>query len=289
MVDAVNEKIDFGIITTGSITSPQGINTYTFSGEAGDSIVIRISKTSGNLWPRITLYGPSGKELNLSYGPADSEIVVKLTSAGTNKIRVDDGFQGKFTGNYTLFVQRVNNPGNVKSSEFEILKLSSINQPGTIETYSFSGRAGDTVMVRITKTSGTLWPRITLYGPTGEEITRNYGPSITEIVTKLTLSGPYTILVDDGFRGTFIGDYSFLSQRISVNDGSAETTQNPSPTTNSPQKTPHPQTTSTNQTAATPIGSIPIWDRNNLIYLVLLVFVFLFGVLVYDTYYKKKK
>ena len=30
MADAVNEKIDFGIITTGSITSPQGIDTYTF-------------------------------------------------------------------------------------------------------------------------------------------------------------------------------------------------------------------------------------------------------------------
>jgi len=32
-----------------------------------------------------------------------------------------------------------------------------------------------------------------------------------------------------------------------------------------------------------------IWDRNNLIYVILLVFVLIFGALVYDTYYKKKK
>jgi len=40
---------------------------------------------------------------------------------------------------------------------------------------------------------------------------------------------------------------------------------------------------------ATPSISVPIWDRNNLIYLVLLVFVFLFGAILYDTYYKKKE
>jgi hypothetical protein len=32
-----------------------------------------------------------------------------------------------------------------------------------------------------------------------------------------------------------------------------------------------------------------LWDRNNLIYVILLVFVLIFGALVYDTYYKKKK
>jgi hypothetical protein len=32
-----------------------------------------------------------------------------------------------------------------------------------------------------------------------------------------------------------------------------------------------------------------IWDRNNLTYLVLLVFVILFGAILYDTYYKKKE
>jgi outer membrane protein assembly factor BamB len=50
-----------------------------------------------------------------------------------------------------------------------------------------------------------------------------------------------------------------------------------------------PQTVAPNQDEATNIGSTHIWDRNNLIYLVLLVFVFLFGALLYDTYYKKKK
>ena len=50
-----------------------------------------------------------------------------------------------------------------------------------------------------------------------------------------------------------------------------------------------PQPVGTNRPADTTDASIPIWDRNNLIYLVLLVFVLILGALVYDTYYKKKK
>ena len=54
------------------------------------------------------------------------------------------------------------------------------------------------------------------------------------------------------------------------------------------QTTVSPQTISPNQVADT-TEFIPIWDRNILIYLVLLVFVLIFGALVYDMYYKKKK
>ena len=54
------------------------------------------------------------------------------------------------------------------------------------------------------------------------------------------------------------------------------------------------QTTSPTQTVATNttanwVEFFQIWDRNNLTSVVLLVFVLLFGALVYDTYYKKKK
>jgi len=288
-VNALNEKIDFGILKTGSIASPESLNTYTFSGEPDDAIVIRITKTGGDLWPRVTLVGPSGEKLNFSYGPANSEIAVRLTTTGTHKILVDDGFQGKFTGNYSLFVQRINNPGNVKSLEVGISKISSINQPGMIDTYSFSGNAGDALEIRIRKTGGELWPRITLYGPTGKEITRNYGVSTTEILSNLTSSGPYTLLVDDGFWGEFTGDYSLLTQIISLNGGSIASPQTSTKIIKSTQTITYTRTVTPNQATETRVAAIPIWDRNNLIYVVLLVFVFLFGAILFDTYYKKKK
>ena len=49
------------------------------------------------------------------------------------------------------------------------------------------------------------------------------------------------------------------------------------------------QTITSDPKANTTGAPTPAWDRNNLIYLILLVFVFLFGALLYDTYYKKKK
>jgi hypothetical protein len=65
----------------------------------------------------------------------------------------------------------------------------------------------------------------------------------------------------------------------------AEITQ----TTISPETIAHPQTVATNRPAEANGASTPIWDRNILIYLVLLVFVLIFGALLYDTYYKKKR
>ena len=61
VVIAASETIDFGVTKTASIDVAGEVDTYTFTGNTGDGIDIRISKTSGNLWPRITLYGPSGK------------------------------------------------------------------------------------------------------------------------------------------------------------------------------------------------------------------------------------
>jgi eukaryotic-like serine/threonine-protein kinase len=69
-----------------------------------------------------------------------------------------------------------------------------------------------------------------------------------------------------------------------------QSSQVKSQTTLSAHTTIYPRTSAPNG-AADPIDApiITIWDRNNLIYLIILVFVLLFGALMYDTYYKKKK
>ncbi len=44
-----------------------------------------------------------------------------------------------------------------------------------------------------------------------------------------------------------------------------------------------------NDKGTTISNSVPIWDRNNMIFVVLLVFVLLVGPILYDVYYKKKR
>ena len=78
---------------------------------------------------------------------------------------MDNGISGAYTGDYSIFVQNINNPKNTQSVEFGTPATGSLDIPGSVNTYSFTGSKGDEVVIRITKTNGQLWPRITLFGP----------------------------------------------------------------------------------------------------------------------------
>ena len=118
-VSATTENIDFGVTKTSSIDVAGEVDTYTFSGNTGDGIDIRLTKTSGTLWPRLTLYGSNGKEIKRSFDSTSTEILYVLTAPGAYKILVDNGLGGTYTGDYSLFVQNINNPKNTKSVEFD--------------------------------------------------------------------------------------------------------------------------------------------------------------------------
>ena len=225
MNDPENYKsAEFGVSITGYLRQGGQVDTYAFSGVAGDTVVIRIAKTSGDLWPRITLYDPSGKELKRSYSSTTTELSSPLTASGIHTVLVDDGYRGTYTGEYGLLIQSLNDPKNVRPLEFGSSTPGSIRQGGQVDTYSFSGSPGDSVVIRIAKTSGDLWPRITLYDPSGKELKRSYSSTTTELSSLLTVSGTHTLLVDDGYRGTYTGDYSLFAQRSSTGEGSVTAT-----------------------------------------------------------------
>jgi len=249
-VDALNDRIDYGIAKTGSITSPGSVDTYSFSGENGDAIVIRIAKTGGEIFPRITLYGPSGAELKRVHSSSTSEIKYILTTSGTHKILVDDGFLGKYTGDYSLFIQRINNPANVKSFELGTAKSGSIGQPGIIDTYALSCSSDDAINIRIAKIDGELFPRITLYGPSGTELKRAHSSSTSEILYTAASPGTYTILVDDGFLGKYTGEYSLFIQLTSGQEGGSVAVS--APTVTDTRITTHPTTVGGTMNTETP-------------------------------------
>lgn len=127
----------------------------------------------------------------------------------------------------------------------------SIDPPGSVDTYSFEGEKGDAIVLRISKTGGDLWPRITLYTPDGSELGREYSGSTSEITATLKLSGPHTILVDDGFQGTYTGDYSLFCQLTSGSrDGASSSTV---PLTTSVQAS-QPSVTTARITTSAPPG-----------------------------------
>jgi len=103
--------------------------------------------------------------------------------------------------------------------------------------------------------------------------------------------GPYKITMSGNFATVTINIMSNNPNLNNVIQPVRTPSLPPGTSTSTTQEQIVPSTTITvSQTRIEPKpDSVPIWDRNNLTYLVLFVFVLLFGILMYDTYYKKKK
>ena len=71
--------------------TPAEMDTYTFTASAGDKVLVRMSKSSGDLWPEIRVYSPDGTKLCEAYSSATAEIAsCTLTSTGTYTILAYD-------------------------------------------------------------------------------------------------------------------------------------------------------------------------------------------------------
>jgi hypothetical protein len=167
---------------------------------------------AGDLWEEVRVYGSDG--INLC--ETGSEIAsCTLPSTGTYSILAYDGFNGTLTGDYYLYLQRLNNPGSPVSIAFGQTLAGSIPTPAEMDTYTFTANAGDKVLVRMSKSSGDIWPEIRVYSPDGIKLCETHSPTTAEIAScTLTDAGTYIILVDDGFNGTFTGNYYLYLQRL---------------------------------------------------------------------------
>jgi hypothetical protein len=208
-------RLDFGIVKSGSISVIGEVDMFSFPAATGDTIFIKVSKTNGDLWPRIDLWGTDGKSIKKAYDPAAAEITQTLTSGGTYTILVDDGTSWENTGDYNIIIQRLNDPGNGRALQSGASISGSIGVIGKVDTYTFTARSGDTAILKAAKTSGDLWPRIRLHSPNGTLIKSAYGSADAQISQLLTSGGLHVILVDDGTSWLSTGNYNIILQTIS--------------------------------------------------------------------------
>lgn len=204
--------VDFGKVVSGTVDPAGEVDTYIFSAIASDTVLVRMSRVSGSLWPALILYSPNGTELKSDYGSDVAEVNCTLAETGEYTVNASD-YWGDYTGNYSIFFQRLNNPGNAISVKFGETISASIDPAGEVDTYVFSADAGDTILVRTSQTSGVLYPEVRLYAPNGTELSRHWNWSIAEINCALAENGNYTILAFDHF-GDYTGNYSIFAQRL---------------------------------------------------------------------------
>ena len=213
-------SISFGETVQCSIDTPGEIDTYTFSATAGDKVLVRMGRPSGNLWPEIIIKDTGGIILCDDYDTITAEIIsCSLSATGTYSILADDYLED-YTGDYYLYLQRLNNPGSPTAIAFGQTLPGSITTAAEMDSYTFSATAGDKVLVRMGRSSGNLWPEIRIYGPDGVMVCDDYDTITAEIAScSLVATGTHTILAYDGIDSAYTGDYYLYLQRLN-NPGS---------------------------------------------------------------------
>jgi hypothetical protein len=204
----------FGEVVECSISAPGEIDIYTFSANAGDKVLARMSETSDNFWPKISIHSPGGTKLCEAFGTTSTEIAsCDLPSTGTYTLQAVDYF-GTYSADYHLYLQRLNNPGSALAVSFGQTVTAVIVTPVKMDTYTFSANAGDKVLVRMSESDPSFWPKIRIYSPGGAKLCETFNTESTEIAScDLPDAGTYTLLALDNF-GLYTAGYNLYLQRL---------------------------------------------------------------------------
>ena len=198
--------ITFGALPLArSITVAAEVDCYTFAGTVGDRVRVRMIKTSGAFLFSAQVVRPNG-QVCVSGPPSSGELNCAVNSAGTHTILIRDASVGTRTGNYRLYIQRLNNPVGCTPITFGALPLArSITVAAEVDCYTFAGTVGDTVRVRVIKTSGTFNPLADVVRPNGQACVNP--TAVDEFNCVVNSAGTHTILIRDASPGTRTGGY----------------------------------------------------------------------------------
>lgn len=191
--------------------------SWTFSGEAGQTVSIFMGSTDGTLDTYLQLIGPDGEFLaedDDGGGGTDSLISVSLTDSGTYQI-LAGAFDAAF-GEGDYFLELYEDVTAIDSFAGDVLgeleagtAVSGTIQSGVNDLWSFSGIGGDIINVAMVSEDENLDPFLMLISPDGSIIMEDddgFGNLNAFFSTELPLSGIYTV-VASGLSAYSFGDY----------------------------------------------------------------------------------
>ncbi|RPJ49799.1 MAG: hypothetical protein EHM21_06280, partial [Chloroflexi bacterium] len=241
-------EITYGSLSSGTISLPGQADTYTFTAQLGDAIIVSASRVSGSLWPKLRLYDPQGHLIADKSSAIHTEIAIDLVqnfiflpittnnaassgpalqlrpgppetiaaAPGVYTLRVSDGFNGTYTGSYNLYLQKRNPPSGAASAAYAQNVNGAIAQPAEMDAVTFTAAAGDRIIFGMSRVSGDLWQKMRLYNPLGvlvQEISSAIHSEMNYTIPA-GASGVYSIFTMDGFNGTYTGSYNLYIQKL---------------------------------------------------------------------------
>lgn len=191
---AFGETIHCSIDLTGETDS------FGFSGAAGDRIRVRVVTTSGALSPFREIIRPDGTSL---CGTVVTEMTCLLDASGVHTLLIND-FGGTDTGNYSLYLQRLNEPVGCLPIAFSGVPTNgTIDVAAETDCYTFDGAVNNRIRVRTVAISGALAPFKEVVRADGTTLC---GTVTSEITCQIDADGSHTILIND-FGATDSGEY----------------------------------------------------------------------------------
>jgi hypothetical protein len=209
--------LPYGSHVEGDISTNIEVDSYTFSGLAGDHARAVISGKTGGFHPQLMLRGPGGTVLDTVH--CDRGILAcsvlfddVLPTTGTYTINVSQAGLNH-TGDYSLHLDRHPPTTNWLPIEYGAPRIDDLDHLSDSDYYAFLGATGTTVEVTFAGNTGGLNPHLEIWDPAGSLISdtscdRGILTCVTSADLSLVASGVYKVgLSDVGFNLT--GNYTF--------------------------------------------------------------------------------
>jgi cysteine-rich repeat protein len=214
--------------------SPAGdVDSYSFAGTAGEVVAIAVGQSLADTFfqPCWQLFGPSGVAVtSLACAPLGGTAgtvaeVVTLPESGTFTIALHEQQADFRTGSYQLNVHGLsasNACGAVPAFCADI--ASALNPAGDLDSFSFTGAAGEVVAIGVGQSSAdsffqTCWQ---LFGPSGAAVSllacsTGTSGTPTQLIT-LPSAGTYTVLLSEQQADFRTGSYQFQLHGLSASN-----------------------------------------------------------------------
>ncbi len=191
-------------------------DSFPFSGQVGDLVVVRARPVNGTLVPNLQILGPSGVEgcsqSAPSFGGDRVELGCTLGASGLHTLVIKDVF-GIGTGAYEFHIFRINNPVSALPINVGDEKLGSLASVVVVDVFQFAGTMGDQMILRLATTAGTLLPRFDVFRSDGTFVCGGSGLLAAERICELPSTDTYSIFVAN-LSGANTGAYALALQRL---------------------------------------------------------------------------
>lgn len=197
--------------TVGGTLAGTGVDSYTFTANAGDSITVSISEVGPNtdLWPRIDLVRPDGSFGGNEWGDLHAKLQGTANQSGTWTVKVSYHAHSATTpsGSYSLTLVKV--PGAPGREMYPGTTYSGSITRGTLEVWTFYTLGPVTLNLSATDGSGfQSWAQVYRPNGTGAGGTRTTTSSTLQVTVSSATAGLYTVLVSKRDANDVTGSYS---------------------------------------------------------------------------------